>query len=140
MTQNALTIGGSDSGGGAGIQADLKTFAAHGVYGTSVVTAVTAQNTTGVQAVHDVPPEIISAQIHAVMSDIGTQAIKSGMLSNAMVIDAVADALDQYQGLPYVLDPVMVSTRGDRLLAEDALTALTAKLISIAHLVTPTLD
>jgi hydroxymethylpyrimidine/phosphomethylpyrimidine kinase len=134
-----LTIAGSDSGGGAGIQADLKTFGALGVYGMSVVTALTAQNTLGVRAIHEVPPEFVSAQIDAVLSDIGADVVKTGMLASAGIIAAVADSLIPY-GIPYlVVDPVMVAKGGDRLLREDACAALVERLLPIATVVTPNL-
>jgi hydroxymethylpyrimidine/phosphomethylpyrimidine kinase len=132
-----LTIAGSDSGGGAGIQADLKTFAAHGCYGLSVITALTAQNTTAVTAVHEAPPEFVRAQLDAVLSDIGCNAAKTGMLSSAPLIEAVADRLAVF-GVPnLVVDPVMVSKSGHRLLREDAIEALTRHLIPMARLITP---
>lgn len=136
----ALTIAGSDSSGGAGIQADLKTFTVHGVYGASVITALTAQNTTGVQAVHAVPAEFVAAQMRSVMSDLRVSAIKSGMLANAAIIRAVADALAQLgPAIPLVLDPVMVATSGDVLLAPDAIDTLKSALIPQAALITPNL-
>ena len=113
----ALTIAGSDSGGGAGIQADLKTFSALGVFGTSAITSLTAQNTLGVQAVLPIPPAFVQQQIHSVLSDINVGAIKSGMLATADIIAAVAESLTAYPQIPLVLDPVMVATSGDRLLA-----------------------
>src|SRR5690606_38481235 len=109
----ALTIAGSDSGGGAGIQADLKTFAALGVYGCSAISSLTAQNTCGVQGVFPVPPDFVQAQIHSVLSDIPVGAIKPGMLATADIIRAVAEALTKYAPIPLVLDPVMVATSGD---------------------------
>lgn len=133
----ALTIAGSDSGGGAGIQADLKTFAALGVYGTSVITAITAQNTLGVTAVHDVPTEIIVSQLDAVMSDIGANAVKTGMLSSAAIIDAVAGGIHRHQIAQLVVDPVMVATSGDRLLREDAVETIRSVLLPLALVVTP---
>lgn len=133
----ALTVAGSDSGGGAGIQADLKTFAALGVYGASVLTAITAQNTVGVRAVHDVPPEMVAAQIDAVLEDIGTDAVKTGMLSSAAVIDAVVERLRAHRVTRLVVDPVMVARSGDRLLHEDAVAALRELLIPLAEVVTP---
>jgi hydroxymethylpyrimidine kinase / phosphomethylpyrimidine kinase / thiamine-phosphate diphosphorylase len=136
----ALTIAGSDSGAGAGIQADLKTFAASGVYGLSVVTAVTAQNTLGVQDIHVIPPGTIRAQIDSVMVDMGAQAIKSGMLANKATIDAVAEAVAKHEGIPYVLDPVMVAKSGDALLAEDAVESMRKRLVPLATVVTPNLD
>ncbi|MGR3464469.1 bifunctional hydroxymethylpyrimidine kinase/phosphomethylpyrimidine kinase [Limimaricola sp.] len=134
----ALTIAGSDSGGGAGIQADLKSFAAFGVYGTSAITAITAQNTRGVFGVSSVPPEMIAAQIAAVLGDIPPDAVKIGMLGDAATIEAVAGALDGHAG-PVVLDPVMVAKSGDALLAEEAMAALTARLLPRATILTPNL-
>lgn len=137
---HALTIAGSDSGGGAGIQADLKTFSAHGVYGASVITAVTAQNTTGVSAVHIIPPEVVSAQIQMVLDDIRIDAIKIGMLGNAVTISAVAKALREHaQSIPIVLDPVMISKSGAALLAPDAVAALKTDLLPLVTLITPNL-
>lgn len=138
MLAIALTIAGSDSGGGAGIQADLKTFSALGVYGASVIVALTAQNTRGVTHVHDAPPESVAAQIDAVYSDMPVAATKIGMLSRVETIEAVAERLD-YWGKPVVLDPVMVATSGDRLLREDAVAALKARLFPKAIVVTPNL-
>lgn len=136
----ALTIAGSDSGGGAGIQADLKTFSALGVYGASVVTALTAQNTLGVQAIHDVPPDFVTAQCDSVFSDLAVAAVKIGMLSRASVIAAVAASLDRHAGtIPVVLDPVMVATSGDRLVGDDAVAALRGTLMRRADLITPNL-
>jgi hydroxymethylpyrimidine/phosphomethylpyrimidine kinase len=137
-----LTIAGSDSGGGAGIQADLKTFAAHGGYGMSVIAALTAQNTREVRAVLEVPPEMVAAQIDAVLEDIGADAVKIGMLASAEVIRTVADRLRFHRRgmeFPIVLDPVMVAKSGDRLLREDAVEALIADLLPLATLVTPNL-
>ncbi|MGL5137392.1 MAG: bifunctional hydroxymethylpyrimidine kinase/phosphomethylpyrimidine kinase [Beijerinckiaceae bacterium] len=139
MTAIALTIAGSDSGGGAGIQADLKTFAALGVYGCSVITALTAQNTRGVTGIHDVPPAFVTAQFDAVMDDIAVNAIKIGMLANAGVISAVAACLHRAPGIPVVLDPVMVAASGDLLLRANAVEALKAELFPLATLVTPNL-
>jgi hydroxymethylpyrimidine/phosphomethylpyrimidine kinase len=135
----ALTIAGSDSGGGAGIQADLKTFHRFGVYGTSVVTAITAQNTRGVSAVHPVPLEIVRAQIDAVVADLPPRALKTGMLATAELVDLVADAAAQHALRGYVLDPVMVATSGDRLLDRDAEGRLRDRLLPLAALVTPNL-
>ena len=135
----ALTIAGSDSGGGAGIQADLKTFAAHGVYGASVITALTAQNTRGVRAIHTVPVDIIAAQIDAVLEDLPIVAIKIGMLSSAEVIHIVADRLREHQATNIVLDPVMVAKSGDPLLRADAVAALTRELLPLATVLTPNL-
>ncbi|ARU05655.1 bifunctional hydroxymethylpyrimidine kinase/phosphomethylpyrimidine kinase [Comamonas serinivorans] len=135
-----LTIAGSDSGGGAGIQADLKTFAALGCYGMSAITALTAQNTRGVQGIHGVPPEFVRAQIDAVVGDIGVDAVKIGMLATPEVVHAVADAIEAH-GLPHVvLDPVMVATSGDRLIAESTVAVLIERLFPLAELITPNLD
>ena len=139
MTPIALTIAGSDSSAGAGIQADLKTFAALGVYGASVITALTAQNTRGVSAIHDVPAEFVTAQIDAVFSDLAVGAVKIGMLSRRPVIEAVAAALDRWKARNVVLDPVMVATSGDRLLASEAIDALKRELLPRAGVVTPNL-
>ena len=140
MTPIAVTIAGSDSSGGAGIQADLKTFAALRVYGASVVTALTAQNTRGVQAIHDVPPDFVAAQIDSVFSDLSVTAVKIGMLSQVATIEAVAAGLARHAGsIPIVLDPVMVATSGDRLISEAAVEALRRFLLPLADLVTPNL-
>jgi len=139
MTPIAVTIAGSDSSGGAGIQADLKTFSALGVYGASVVTALTAQNTKGVSAIHDVPPDFIAAQIDAVFADLDVRAVKIGMLSQAAVIDTVAQRLAHWQASNIVLDPVMVATSGDRLLMADAIDVLKRVLIPRALVITPNL-
>jgi len=139
QTPIALTIAGSDSGGGAGIQADLKAFAALGVYGCSAITSLTAQNTLGVQGVFPIQPEFVQAQIQSVLSDIQVGAIKTGMLATADIIAAIADSLTQYSHIPLVLDPVMVATSGDRLLAEDAIQILIEKLIPRAAILTPNL-
>ncbi|WP_062226628.1 bifunctional hydroxymethylpyrimidine kinase/phosphomethylpyrimidine kinase [Aureimonas frigidaquae] len=138
MTFTALTIAGSDSGGGAGIQADLKTFSALGVYGASALTAVTAQNTCGVTAVETLSPSIVAAQIDAVLSDIAIDAIKIGMVSSAPVIDAVADRLLAHRRR-VVLDPVMIATSGDRLLEDGAVASLMRRLLPLAQIVTPNL-
>jgi hydroxymethylpyrimidine/phosphomethylpyrimidine kinase len=135
----AVTIAGSDSGGGAGIQADLKTFSALGVYGASVVTALTAQNTKGVTGIHDVPPEFVAAQIDAVFSDLAVTAVKIGMLSQPAVIEAVAAGLDRWQARNVVLDPVMVATSGDRLLNPEAIAVLERLLFPRAAVITPNL-
>lgn len=135
----ALTIAGSDSGGGAGIQADLKTFHAHGVFGTSVLTAVTAQNTLGVTAVHSIPLDVVEAQILAVAEDLRPDAVKTGMLATAALVETIAAAVARHRLLPYVLDPVMVSTSGHRLLDADAEGALARTLLPLATLVTPNL-
>lgn len=139
MTAIALTIAGSDSGGGAGIQADLKTFSACGVYGASVLTALTAQNTLGVTAIHDVPVDFIQAQMNAVFSDLRVNAVKIGMLSQPSIITAVADGLQQDAPFKVVLDPVMVAESGDPLLAADAESALVEHLFPLADLITPNL-
>src|ERR1700710_1144137 len=139
MTPIAVTIAGSDSSGGAGIQADLKTFSALGVYGASVITALTAQNTKGVTGIHDAPPDFIAAQIDAVFSDLKVNAVKIGMLSQAPAIAAVAAGLDRHNALNVVLDPVMVATSGDRLLKPDAVEQLRRLLIPKALVLTPNL-
>jgi hydroxymethylpyrimidine/phosphomethylpyrimidine kinase len=139
MTAIAVTIAGSDSGGGAGIQADLKTFSALGVYGASVVTALTAQNTQGVAAIHDVPAHMIGAQIDAVFSDLAVNAVKIGMLSVPVAIATVAAGLERWQQTLVVLDPVMIATSGDRLLAPEAIEVLKRELIPRALVVTPNL-
>jgi hydroxymethylpyrimidine/phosphomethylpyrimidine kinase len=135
----ALTIAGSDSGGGAGIQADLKTFAALGVHGTSAVTAVTAQNTLGVTEILELPPALVAAQIEAVMLDIGAAAAKTGMLSSAEIIEVVAQAIAHFNIRNLVLDPVMVAKGGARLLRDDAVDALRRRLLPLAAIVTPNL-
>jgi hydroxymethylpyrimidine/phosphomethylpyrimidine kinase len=135
----ALTVAGSDSSGGAGIQADLKTFAALGVYGASVITALTAQNTQAVTAIHDVPADFIAAQIDAVFSDLDVGAVKIGMLSQAASIETVAIGLDRHHANNIVLDPVMVASSGDRLLAPDAVAALRHALFPPALVITPNL-
>jgi hydroxymethylpyrimidine/phosphomethylpyrimidine kinase len=139
MIPIAVTIAGSDSSGGAGIQADLKTFSALGVYGASVVTALTAQNTKGVSAIHDVPPDFIAAQIDAVFADLNVRAVKIGMLSQAAVIETVAGRLDHWRAPNIVLDPVMVATSGDRLLNQEAIDVLKRVLIPRALVITPNL-
>lgn len=133
----ALTIAGSDSGGGAGIQADLKTFAAFGVFGVSAITALTAQNTTGVTAVHIAPPDIVTAQIEAVASDIGVDAVKTGMLATAAIVECVAAAVRALELSNLVVDPVMIAKSGDRLLADDAVAVLKTDLLPLARVVTP---
>jgi hydroxymethylpyrimidine/phosphomethylpyrimidine kinase len=139
MTPIALTIAGSDSSGGAGIQADLKTFSALSVYGASVITALTAQNTRGVQGIHDVPPAFIGEQIDSVFGDLTVAAVKIGMLSQAAVITAVVQGLDRHGAPNVVLDPVMVATSGDLLLAQDAVETLRRELLPRALLITPNL-
>lgn len=134
---SALTIAGSDSGGGAGIQADLKTFAAHGVHGLSAIAALTAQHTRGVTAVHVPPLDFLRAQLDACFEDFDIRAVKIGMLATAEVIGCVADALEQHRPRFVVLDPVMVATSGAKLLADDALHALRTRLLPLASIVTP---
>ncbi|ETX03230.1 MAG: phosphomethylpyrimidine kinase [Candidatus Entotheonella factor] len=140
MLTKALTIAGSDSGGGAGIQADLKTFAALNVYGMSALTAITAQNTCGVTAVQAIDPDVVEAQIRAVVSDIGVDAIKTGMLFSAPIIDCVARAIRDLTLPNVVVDPVMVATSGDRLLQPDAEESLRTALLPLAAIVTPNLN
>ncbi|MDE3089836.1 MAG: bifunctional hydroxymethylpyrimidine kinase/phosphomethylpyrimidine kinase [Chloroflexota bacterium] len=137
--KRVLTIAGSDSGGGAGIQADLKTFAARGVFGMSVLTALTAQNTVGVQGVFEIPPEFVARQIDSVADDIGLDAVKTGMLSSAPIIAAVAEKIRYHHLLPLVVDPVMVAKSGDALLRADARDALIQQLLPLATVVTPNL-
>jgi hydroxymethylpyrimidine/phosphomethylpyrimidine kinase len=139
MTAIAVTIAGSDSGGGAGIQADLKTFSALGVYGACVVTALTAQNTKGVTAIHDAPAEFIAAQIDAVFSDLDVGAVKIGMVSQRAAIEEIAAGLERWSQTKVVLDPVMIATSGDRLLAPDAVDLLKRLLVPRALVVTPNL-
>ena len=139
MTAIAVTIAGSDSSGGAGIQADLKTFSALGVYGASVIAALTAQNTRGVSAIHDVPPDFITAQIDAVFSDLAVDAVKVGMLSTPAAIEAVAEGLDRHGQANVVLDPVMVAATGARLLVPEAVETLKRRLFPRARLITPNL-
>ncbi len=136
----ALTIAGSDSGGGAGIQADLKTFHQFGVFGTSVICAVTAQNTRGVRAWEPIPVSLVTAQLDALAEDLPPVAVKSGMLGTAEVVEAVADAITRLRLPNYVLDPVMVASSGDRLLAPDAEAVIARRLVPLATLVTPNLD
>ena len=133
----ALTIAGSDSGGGAGIQADLKTFAALGVHGTSAITAITAQNTVDVTDVFELPPRLVRAQIDAVVSDLGVDAAKTGMLSSAEIIEAVAAAVEAHAITKLVVDPVMVAKGGARLLRDDAVGALRSRLLPLAAVLTP---
>lgn len=132
-----LTIAGSDSGAGAGIQADLKTFAALGVYGVSVITAITAQNTLGVRAVQEIDPDVIAAQLGALAEDFSIKALKTGMLSSTAIIETVAAGLRRHGLAPLVVDPVMIAKSGDRLLREDAVDALRQMLLPLAHVVTP---
>ncbi len=135
--KTVLTIAGSDCSGGAGIQADLKTMCAHGVYGMSAIAALTAQNTTGVQGIHAVPPEFVAAQIDSVFTDIRPDAVKIGMLANVEIIKAVAERLRHYAARNIVLDPVMVSTSGHRLLEDNAASALVGELVPLADVLTP---
>lgn len=135
----ALTIAGSDSSGGAGIQADLKTFAALGVYGACAITALTAQNTEGVTGIHAVPAAFVTAQIDAVFSDLDVGAVKIGMVAQVASIDAIAAALSRWKPAHVVLDPVMIATSGDRLLATEAVEALRTKLMRLATVITPNL-
>jgi hydroxymethylpyrimidine/phosphomethylpyrimidine kinase len=136
----ALTIAGSDSGGGAGIQADLKTFHQYGVFGTSVIVALTAQNTLGVRAMHAVPESMVRAQLDAIAEDLAPAAVKSGMLATAALVHLVADVIRQHRWLAYVCDPVMVATSGDRLLDAAAESVVRDRLLPLAALVTPNLD
>jgi hydroxymethylpyrimidine/phosphomethylpyrimidine kinase len=138
-TPVALTIAGSDSSGGAGIQADLKTFAALGVYGASVITALTAQNTSGVTGIHLVPPDFVAAQMDAVFSDLQVKAVKIGMVAQLATIEVIAAGLKRWSSNQVVLDPVMVASSGDRLLAAEAAEALRTTLIPRASLITPNL-
>lgn len=135
-----LSIAGSDSGGGAGIQADLKTFAALGCYGMTAITAITAQNTLGVTGIHGIPPDMLKAQIDAVVQDIGVDAVKIGMLHSPEVVRVVADAIREYRLPHVVLDPVMVATSGDRLIAQETVAVLVQELFPLAEVVTPNLD
>ena len=135
-----LSIAGSDSGGGAGIQADLKTFSALGCYGMTAITAITAQNTCGVTGIHGIPPEMLKAQIDAVVQDIGVDAVKIGMLHSPEVVRVVADAIRTYQLPHVVLDPVMVATSGDRLIAQETVAVLVEELFPLAEVITPNLD
>ena len=134
---SALTIAGSDSGGGAGIQADLKTFAALGVYGTSAIAALTAQNTVSVNGVHEVPPDFVVSQIETVVSDISIDAVKTGMLATPEIVEAVADAIARWKLRNLVVDPVMVAKSGDVLLTEPAVEAIRRALLPLASVVTP---
>ena len=138
MTPRCLTIATSDSGGGAGIQADLKAFAAAGCHGTSALVALTAQNTVGVRAIHELPPEFVLAQLEAVFDDIGVDAAKTGMLFSRLLIETVADFLEEHP-VPLVVDPVMVASSGARLLQDDAVERLVERLFPLATVVTPNL-
>ncbi|HZX11680.1 MAG TPA: bifunctional hydroxymethylpyrimidine kinase/phosphomethylpyrimidine kinase, partial [Acidobacteriota bacterium] len=133
----ALTIAGSDSGGGAGIQADLKTFHSFNVFGMSVLTSITAQNTLGVRAVHDLPAEIIGKQIDAVMEDMGVNSVKTGMVSSKKIIEIIADRIKKYRIKQLVVDPVMMAKSGDRLLQKNAELSLVNNLLPVAFIVTP---
>ncbi|NQU62335.1 MAG: bifunctional hydroxymethylpyrimidine kinase/phosphomethylpyrimidine kinase [Rhodospirillales bacterium] len=138
MKGRVLVVAGSDSGGGAGIQADIKTITALGGFAMTAVTALTAQNSKTVEAIHKPPPSFVASQIRVTLEDLGADAVKTGMMADAPIIDAAADALDEWaHGVPWVVDPVMVSTARDRLLDEDAVQALKARLIAKAALVTP---
>ena len=137
---SVLTIAGSDSGGGAGIHADLKTFSALGCYGTSAITAVTVQNTCGVRGIHSIPPSIVQDQIRAVMDDIKPAAIKIGMVHSAELARAIAQTLQEYSYVPVVLDPVMVATSGDKLIEDSTIEILRKELFPLAKIVTPNLD
>lgn len=138
MRGRVLVVAGSDSGGGAGIQADIKTITMFGAYAATAITALTAQNTLGVEAVHIAPLDFVAKQIEVVMRDIGADVVKTGMLADAATIEAVCDALARYApGVPVVVDPVMVATSGARLLADDALAMLVRRLVPIARVITP---
>jgi len=134
-----LTIAGSDSGGGAGIQADLKTFSALGCYGMSVITALTAQNTIAVTAIYEVSADFVGSQIEAIMTDIGIDAVKIGMLQTPEIIETVADKLKKFNVTRIILDPVMIAKSGDKLLRDDAIDALKTKLVPLAEMITPNL-
>src|SRR5690606_13771645 len=140
MVCNLLTIAGSDPSGGAGIQADLKTFSALGAYGAAVLTALTAQNTRAVTAVHQVPADFIAAQIDTLFADLRIDALKIGMVGSAEAADAIADRLRRHDARTIVLDPVMVAKSGDRLLDADAVEAVRDRLLPIATVITPNLD
>ena len=133
----SLTIAGSDSGGGAGIQADLKTFASLGVYGTSAITAVTSQNTLGVTDIVNIPAKSVISQIEAVISDIGTDSIKTGMLSDASIVNAVSSYISQSKFEKVIVDPVMISKSGHKLLSESAIKSMVEMLIPISFIITP---
>lgn len=139
MIATALSIAGSDPSGGAGIQADLKTFSARGVYGMCAITALTAQNTTGVSGVHLVPPAFVADQIRAVFADVRVGAVKIGMIANAEIANAVADVLQDHTDIPIVLDPVMIAKGGHSLLEPDAATAMKTRLLPLANILTPNL-
>jgi len=135
-----LTIAGTDPSGGAGIQADLKTFASLGCYGMSVITALVAQNTTGVKAIHSVPPDFVKAQLLSVLEDIRPDAIKIGMVHSVALVNVIAEVLEQYPDIPVVFDPVMIATSGDRLIEEDTVNAIMEKLFPLSVLITPNMD
>jgi hydroxymethylpyrimidine/phosphomethylpyrimidine kinase len=135
-----LTIAGTDPSGGAGIQADLKTFAALGCYGMSVITALVAQNTCGVRAIHSVPPDFVKAQLLAVLEDIEPDTIKIGMVHSVELVDAIAEVLANYPSIPIIFDPVMIATSGHRLIEEDTIAAIISKLFPLAKLITPNMD
>lgn len=135
-----LTIAGTDPSGGAGIQADLKTFAALGCYGMSVITALVAQNTCGVRAIHSVPPDFVKAQLLAVLEDIEPDAIKIGMVHSVELVDTIAGVLANYPSIPIIFDPVMIATSGHRLIEEDTIAAIVSKLFPLARLITPNMD
>ncbi|GGF20551.1 bifunctional hydroxymethylpyrimidine kinase/phosphomethylpyrimidine kinase [Echinicola rosea] len=135
-----LTIAGSDSGGGAGIQADLKTFSALGCFGTSVITATTAQNTMGVKSIHDIPVAHIKEQLEAVLTDIRPKAIKIGMINRPEVVQVIVESLVPYPDIPVVFDPVMVATSGDRLIKEETVEVLKKELFPISRIITPNMD
>ena len=139
MSAIAVSIAGSDSSGGAGLQADLKTFSARGVYGATIITALTAQNTLGVQAIHNVPADFVSSQMDSVFSDLSVNAVKIGMVSEANIIFAIAAGLQKHHARNIVLDPVMVATTGDVLLNHQAIDSLRQKLLPLARIVTPNL-
>lgn len=139
MIANVLSIAGSDPSGGAGIQADLKTFSARGTYGMAVITALTAQNTQGVSGVHAAPPEFVAEQIRMVFADVRVDAVKIGMIANAGIAEAVTDVLAPHRGIPVVLDPVMIAKGGAQLLAPEAMSALRQRLLPLATVVTPNL-
>ena len=137
--RRAMTIAGSDSGGGAGIQADLKTFAAHGVFGMSAITALTAQNTVGVQGVYEIPPAFVAAQIDSIVSDLGVDAVKTGMIANAEIIEVISEKIRSLELYPLVVDPVMVAKGGDPLLRAEARDSLIRLLLPLATVLTPNL-
>ena len=135
-----LTIAGTDPTGGAGIQADLKTFTALGCYGMSVITALVAQNTTGVKSIHSIPPEFVRQQLLAVLEDIRPDAVKIGMVHSVALVEVIAEVLAQYSDIPVVFDPVMIATSGDRLIEEDTIEAIKQKLFPLSAVITPNMD